>query len=139
MPPVIGGRRQTGREFSTGPSLPHGFALTVPMGSGQKPDVPPTITRFVDVGDALGVCWVPPADETWSSVTLRVSFRRDGSVNGMPRVPFVDAADAEQKSALAQSVLAALKTCTPLPFSPSLGSAVAGEIFAIRFVNQDVK
>lgn len=139
MPPEIGGRRQPGGEFSSGPSLPHGFALTVPMGAGLKPDAPATVTRFVDVGHALGACWVPPADETWSAVTLRVSFKRDGSVNGLPRVPFVDAADTEQKSELAQSVLAALKTCTPLPFSPSLGSAVAGEIFAIRFVNQDVK
>ncbi len=121
------------------PPLPHGFALTVPLGNGPRPTVPVSLRRFIEVGQALGSCWDPPAEEPWTSITLRVSFRRDGSVNGMPRVPFVDAAGPEQKSELADSLLAALKRCTPLSFSPSLGAAIAGEIFAIRFVNQDAR
>lgn len=108
------------------------------MGAGPR-NAPATLGRFVDVGQALGACWRPPDDLSWSIVTLRLSFRRDGAVNGEPRIPYTQAGSAQQKSDLAHSLLGALKRCTPLPFSPSLGSAIAGEIFAISFIHQDRK
>lgn len=127
-------------EEPSGPlQFPHGFILTVPVRGGPRPAAPASLNRFVQVGAALVACWAPPDTGPWSSITLRVSFKRDGSINGVPRVPFVDAASPQMKSGLAQSLLSALKTCTPLPFSSSLGAAIAGEIFAIRFVNQDRK
>ena len=138
MPPPIGEpsplmEDQLGDDVA----LPHGFSLTVPFGRGGAPPVPATLNRFREVGPALAACWTPPAAAPWSAVTVRLAFRRDGTIYGVPRVPFVGAATPEIKSELAQSLLAALKTCKPLPFSPSLGAAVAGEIFAIRLVNQD--
>ena len=139
VPPAIEEPSGPSEEPPEQPPLPHGFALTVPVGGGRTAAVPASLRRYVEVGQALGACWNRPADVGWSSITLRVSFRRDGSVNGVPRVPFVDAAAPEQKSELARSLLAALKLCTPLPFSASLGSAIAGEIFAIRFINQDAR
>ena len=119
------------------PAFAHGFHLSVKVGAGQSFAVPPTLGRFAEVGPALGRCFTPPTDFAWNSVTLRVSFRRDGSVFGEPRVPYSDAATADQKSALARSLLDGLKRCAPLPLSPSLGAAVAGEIFAIRFIHED--
>ena len=119
------------------PPLPGGFILTVPVGAGQTFAVPATLNRYVDVGQALGQCFPAPEGPTWASITLRVSFKRDGSVFGLPRIPYSDAGTAEQKSDLAHSLLAGLKRCTPLPLSRSLGAAVAGEIFAIRFIHQD--
>ncbi len=119
--------------------LPHGFALTVPVGSGSGTAAPSLIGRYAEAGKALGACWHPPAGRAWSSVTLRVSFKRDGTIYGMPRIPFTDARSPDDKSQVAQSLMAALKQCTPLPLSASLGSAIAGEIFAIRFINQDSK
>ena len=124
-------------QISSPPSLPHSFALTVPVRGSDRPAVPATLGRYVEVGRALSVCWAPPPGAAWSAVTVRLAFRRDGTIYGVPRIAFVDAETAEAKSALAQSLLAALKACKPLPFSASLGAAVAGEIFAIRFVHQD--
>ncbi|RYC31808.1 hypothetical protein D3273_11815 [Lichenibacterium minor] len=119
------------------PALAHGFHLNVAVGAGRTFAAPPTLNRFVEVGQALGRCFAPPAGLGWGSITLRVAFKRDGSVFGLPRVPYSDAATPDQKSALAHSLLAGLKSCTPLPLSPSLGAAVAGEIFAIRFIHED--
>ena len=119
------------------PALSHGFHLDVTVGAGQAFGAPPTLNRFVEVGQALGRCFAVPAGVAWSSITLRVAFKRDGTVFGLPRVPFIDAATADRKTELAHSLLAGLKSCTPLPLSPSLGAAVAGEIFAIRFIHED--
>jgi hypothetical protein len=119
------------------PAFAHGFHLTVKVGAGQTFATPATLDRFAEVAPALARCFSPPAGVTWGSITLRVSLKRDGSIFGLPRIPFSDAATAEQKSDLAQSLLAGLKRCTPLPLSPSLGNAVAGEIFAISFIHED--
>ena len=135
--PPPGGRSFDEDESGGAAPLPHGFALTVPMRSGDVPHRPATLGRFVEVGRALAGCWHPPVGVAWSAVTVRVAFRRDGTIYGLPRIPFVDAAGVEAKASVTQSLGAALKSCVPLPFSPSLGAAVAGEIFAIRFVNQD--
>ena len=107
------------------------------VGAGQTFETPATLGRFVEVGPALGRCVAPLPGLAWGAATLRVSFRRDGSVLGEPRVPYSDAASADQKTALAHSLLDGLKRCTPLPLSPSLGAAVAGEIFAVRFIHED--
>ena len=121
------------------PALAHGFHLDVRVGAGRTLAAPPTLNRFVEVGQALGRCFVPPAGFAWGSVTLRVAFKRDGSVFGLPRVPYGDAATPDRKTELARSLIAGLKSCTPLPLSPSLGAAVAGEIFAIRFIHEDLR
>ncbi len=119
------------------PAFSHGFHFSIAVGAGQTFAVPATLQRYIDVGQALGACFSPPTGVAWGSITLRVSFRRDGSVNGEPRVPFSDAPTVDQKSDLAHSLLDGLKRCTPLRFSPSLGGSIAGEIFAIRFIHQD--
>lgn len=121
---------------------PQGFALTVPVTPGLSPpgDAGRSLDRYVEVAAAIGRCWSPlleAADARWRDVTLRVSFRRDGSVNGVPRIVHVSApADPEATDRGRRSLLAALGQCTPLAFSPSLGRAIAGQIFAIRFVQQ---
>ncbi len=116
--------------------LPHGFILTEAVGSGERPRVPSPLTRFRDVGSALAACWTFPTSLAWGSITLRVAFTRDGAVYGLPRIPYVDAQSGDARAALTRSLSGALKSCTPLPLSHRLGAAVAGEIFAIRFVNQ---
>jgi hypothetical protein len=119
------------------PAFSHGFHFNVAVGAGRSFAVPAVLTRFIEVGQALGRCFAPPTGFPWGSVTLRVAFKRDGSVFGVPRVPYSDAPTPDQKTELAGSLLAGLKRCTPLPISPALGAAVAGEIFAIRFIHED--
>ena len=102
------------------PSLPHGFELTEEVGgNGPRPAVPATLNRFTEIGQALGACFAPLASASWASATLRISFKRDGSVFGQPLLPYIDADSEQQKSDLARSLDAALKTCTPLHLSPS--------------------
>lgn len=121
---------------------PQGFALTVPVTPGATPPAGAgtALDRYADVAPALGRCWSPlldAADARWRDVTLRVSFRRDGSVNGVPRIVHVSGpADPEATARGRRSLLAALDRCTPLAFTPALGRAIAGQIFAIRFVQQ---
>ena len=124
---------------------PQGFAIDVPVvpGRDRRADAAPhgRLTRYREVADALAACWAPPAqfdDHPWNQVTLRVSFKRDGTVNGLPRVPYVDEGlTGTARSGLTQSLMGALKRCTPLPLSATLGAAIAGQIFALRFIEQD--
>ena len=149
VPPFGGGGEP---QFVPGPSAqpgpapyPQGFVLDVPVEvhrdgeSGKRSAT--TLNRYRQVADALADCWDPPpqfADKAWKQVTLRVSFKRDGTVNGMPRIPFVDEGlTGQARSDLTNSLMDALKRCTPLPFSPSLGGAVAGQVFALRFIEKD--
>lgn len=134
-PPVEPSRPPEEAPVEVGP-LPHGFVLTVKVGPGTRTSTPASISRYRDVATALGACWTPPSLD-WGSATLRVAFRRDGTVYGLPRIPYVDAGTDDARRSIVRSLTAALESCTPLPFSRSLGDAIAGEIFAIRFINQD--
>ena len=124
------------------PPYPQGFVLTVQVppdgratGNGERP-----LSRYPQIAEALGRCWDPSAvvgDRHWGAITVRVSFKRNGSVNGVPRITYVDRlADKSVDADLRRSLLAALARCAPLPFSGSLGGAVAGQIFTIRFVQK---
>ncbi len=66
-------------------------------------------------------------------VTVRLSFNRAGVVIGEPRVTYIRAREQALRERIASSVFAAIKACTPLPFTPSLGAAIAGRMFVIRF------
>ena len=66
-------------------------------------------------------------------VTVRLAFSRTGAVIGEPRVAYIRApAQAGLHEKIAASVLAAIRACTPLPFTASLGAAIAGRILAIH-------
>ncbi len=125
------------------PPVPYtqGFALTVPVTPGSASSrTPAVLDRYADVAATLSQCWSPRLsadDARWRDLTLRVSFRRDGRINGIPRVVHVsDPADGAVERRARESLLVALSRCTPLSLSPSLGQAIAGQIFAIRFVQQ---
>ncbi|WP_131193885.1 hypothetical protein [Lichenihabitans psoromatis] len=131
-----------GRPASDNPPLPQGFVMTVPVGPdghSKLAAAPTTLNRYVDVASALGACWVAPSaqDSRWGQITLRVSFKRDGSVNGIPRlIAAAPPSGRSTESDLKSSLLSALSHCAPLHISPSLGNAIAGQIFAISFVQQ---
>ena len=64
---------------------------------------------------------------------MRLSFSRTGAVIGEPRITYISApAHAGLREKITISVLAAIRACTPLPFTPALGEAIAGRMFAIR-------
>jgi hypothetical protein len=70
-------------------------------------------------------------------ITVQFAFTRDGEIFGKPRILY-ESPDAtpEQQSAYRMAVAGALARCSPLPFSRSLGAAVAGRVLAIQFVDE---
>ncbi len=94
------------------------------------------IDRIRDVFMAIQACWRPPRDGgfTGQEVTLRLSFNRTGVPLGRPRITFYKpGGTASDREAFTRSVAAAFERCTPLPFTPRLGAAIAGRPFTFRF------
>ena len=93
------------------------------------------LNTLKDVADALRKCWVWPAAADSSGamdLTVMLSFRRDGELFG-GRITHVSRAVSGNERAL---YLAALEQmiarCSHLPFSDSLGEAIAGKPFIFR-------
>jgi hypothetical protein len=110
------------------------FALAI--GAPAVQAQPPLVTRVHGIATGLAACWRPPhADD---QVTVRMSFTRDGAVIGEPRIVYAySSAGAADDSELAQSMLTAVRDCTPLHFSSRLGSAIAGQVLDIRFIGRN--
>jgi hypothetical protein len=72
--------------------------------------------------------------------TVRLAFRRDGSIIGRPAVSYSlpRRGDPEQERFIG-AILKAIEGCTPLPFSNGLGGAIAGKIFVFRYTLTDAK
>jgi hypothetical protein len=92
-----------------------------------------------EIPAAIGRCWSPPSIDGVGEITVKLSFRRDGSILGYPRISYAHAIDEAERRELGQSLAIALAQCGPLPVSPSLGAAIAGRLFAIRFFVTDQK
>ncbi|WP_246691810.1 MULTISPECIES: hypothetical protein [unclassified Mesorhizobium] len=68
------------------------------------------------------------------SLTLQFSLRRNGTLIGRPRATYSDlGADPQLSRAFVASILKALDDALPLPFSDSMGGAIAGRMLAPRF------
>lgn len=119
--------------------LPQGFTMTVEREAGKTASASErrSILRAPDIAEGLADCWspdVPPAGETYEA-SIRLGFRRNGEVIGLPAVTYLKAGTLEGgRAALRASILSAIAACAPLRFTPELGSAIAGRPFAIRFV-----
>jgi hypothetical protein len=97
---------------------------------------PPLVQRVHGIATGIAACWRPPHDD--DQVTVRLSFRRDGAVIGEPRIVYArSSGGAADDSGLAQSMLAAIRDCTPLHFSARLGAAIAGQVLDIRFIGRN--
>ncbi|GKQ51102.1 TonB C-terminal domain-containing protein [Bradyrhizobium sp. Ce-3] len=111
-----------------------GLALT---GSAQAE--PEQLNTIRDVVLAIHRCWrPPPADKAGPiDITVIVSFNREGAILGHPRISY-ESQEATDNDRIAYrvAVMETLQRCTPLPFTESLGGAVAGRPFAIPFRNK---
>ncbi|ABE39829.1 conserved hypothetical protein [Rhodopseudomonas palustris BisB5] len=86
---------------------------------------------------ALKQCWRPPQltpGDPGMQITVLVSFKRDGEILGKPRITFESANTPGADSLVYRiAVMETLQRCTPLPFTQSMGNAVAGRPFTLRF------
>jgi hypothetical protein len=97
---------------------------------------PPLVARVHGIATGIAACWRPPHDD--DQVTVRLSFTRDGAVIGEPRIVYARSSGGPaDDSGLANSMLAAIRDCTPLHFSARLGSAIAGQVLDIRFIGRN--
>ena len=96
---------------------------------------PPLVARVHGIATGLAACWRPPHDD--DQVTVRMSFTRDGAVIGETRIVYARSSGGDaDDGGLDQSMLAAVRDCTPLHFSARLGSAIAGRVLDIRFIGR---
>jgi hypothetical protein len=86
---------------------------------------------------ALQRCWQAPAltrGAPGMQITVMVSFRRDGSIFGKPKITFEsEEGTDDERLAYRIAVMETLQRCTPLPLTESLGGAIAGRPMTMRF------
>ena len=120
------------------PRAPTGDAgLVGSLSPATQPLSGPEINRLDEIAPALRRCWSPPVlsgPETGVMATVRFSLRRDCSLFGQPRLTWdTKRTDAGLRERFGRSVTDAVRACTPLRLSPSLGASIAGRPFSIRF------
>ena len=87
-----------------------------------------------DIGPALLRCWHPPDAPEGSAVTLRFSFRRDGSLMGAPLVTYVGVEGAPKlKREFADSAVRAIQQCSPLELTPRFAATIGGKVYVMQF------
>ncbi|CAN7228954.1 hypothetical protein LJR090_000975 [Bosea sp. LjRoot90] len=132
--PFGDGARRPARPPQT-PGIDNGIIGTVTpetIGLGEE-----TVDRLDQVGPALRRCWRPPAldaDSTGAKASVRFSLRRDGSLFGQPRVTWeMRRAPPGLRERFGNSLMLAVRDCTPMRLSPGLGGSIAGRPITIRF------
>jgi hypothetical protein len=97
------------------------------------------LDTIADMFAALRTCWVPPPQDearAGMQMSVRLAFKRSGEMIGAPWVTYASpGAPPAARDAYHDAIRAALERCTPMPFTPGLGGAVAGRPVAIRFVD----
>jgi hypothetical protein len=104
------------------------MALPVPASAQQ-------IDSLKEIFATLYSCWKPPplSQAGPGEITVMMSFNREGAILGRPRITFeAEGMSDNDRLAYRLSVMDALQRCTPLPFTETLGGAVAGRPLTLR-------
>jgi hypothetical protein len=118
--------------------------LICAMASALQPALAQTIDRIDAIGAVLDLCVTRALKGQGFTkrrdVTLRLSFRRDGTIISAPMVTYSSPRrDESEQARFIDAVGGAFRACTPLPFSKELGGAIAGKIFTFRYTLTDAK
>ena len=108
------------------------------MAAGSPPAVAQTIDDLGSVAPVLDLCVTRAlrgqAFTLRRDATVRLSFRRDGSIIGRPAVSYSLPRRGEpEQERFIGAIVSAIEGCTPLPFSNGLGEAIAGKLFVFRY------
>ena len=106
--------------------------------NAKRPLIEGPLNTLKDVQEAVKKCWVwPPVRDTGNGmdITVLLSFKRNGEIFG-GRVTYQspDVSD-DVKAAYYRALAATIRRCSPLPFSESLGEAIAGKPFNFHFID----
>ena len=93
-----------------------------------------------DLWQILGTCPKAakgPSGSDGSEVTVLFSIKRDGTLNGKPRITHsrLTGDEATQKAFVAEA-FASVARCFPLAITDGLGGAIAGRPLRLRIANQ---
>ena len=77
-------------------------------------------------------CWRAP--HQGDQITVQLSFKRNGSIFGKPRINYVKPMNGSSPQAITESILKAIDACVPLQFTPLVAANIAGQVFVIRFI-----
>jgi len=109
-----------------------------PQGEPRKPAAP--LNTIQEVFRALEACWIPPDldhAKPGMQITVLLSFKRNGALNGEPRITYeTPGATDAQRLAYRYALAQAITRCTPLPFTDALGNALAGRPMTMRFIDR---
>jgi hypothetical protein len=108
--------------------------LAAQPGHGVAPKGP--LNTLTDIRDAVRGCWKWPSlseIRQGMELTIRLSFKRSGEIFGAKLTyESRDVSDDERRMYYGV-LLEALKLCSPVPVTDSLGGAIAGRPFTFRF------
>jgi hypothetical protein len=104
----------------------------------HPPQAPKPITLPRQAAQQLAACWAPPVPERGDTVevTLRFGFNSSGSVLWPPRITYLKPGQGASAEEVRDSILAALKACTPLHFSASMAASMPGYPLSVRFIGR---
>jgi hypothetical protein len=122
-------------------SLAQGMILNINIGAPNPSPTRPTspVNTLQELMQALAGCWSPPQlDPTREAVdvTFQISFKRSGELFGKPQtVIFPKPVTPQQRERYSLAVTDALDLCSPMPFTETMGGAVAGRVFRVNFID----
>ena len=119
--------------------LPIAVALLQPSSAFAQGE-PAHVNTIRDVVAKLRTCWRPPPPSRATpdiDITVIVSFKRNGDILGRPKITYEsEQATDNDRLEYRIAVMEALQRCTPMPFTESMGGAIAGRPFAVQFHNR---
>ena len=128
--------------MAAGAALAQGTILTIEINrSNARPHGPTgSINTLQDLMAAFAGCWAPPPADTSRGpvdLTFQVSFKRSGELFGKPRaINFARAVTDEERQRYYTAVAEAVDRCSRMPFTESMGGAVAGRPFRVNFLDR---
>jgi|SRR3954471_9627816 hypothetical protein len=123
-------------------ALAQGMILSIEINRSNSNPHRPTgsINTLQQMMAALAECWQPPPIYERRGpvdLTFQVSFKRSGELFGKPRiVNFARGVTDEERQRYYTRVAEAIDRCSPMPFTESMGGAVAGRTFRINFLDR---
>jgi hypothetical protein len=97
------------------------------------------VNDLQDLMAAWAECWSPPpVDQSRGplDLTFQVSFKRSGELFGKPRiVEFARPVTPEERGRYYAAVAEAIDRCSQMPFTETMGGAVAGRVFRVNFID----
>jgi hypothetical protein len=117
---------------------PAAYSQNGPSGAKHARTTKAKLNTLKEVYSALRHCWMWPsmADiSTGMDITFMLSFRRDGEIFG-GRITHESRNVSANEQAIYYTALAdAIRRCSPLPISDTLGQAMAGRPFIFRLID----